>query len=588
MPPPGGRRPVLRRRPHPARQQPQSPEPVRARAPVNWLLVGIAAGLGIAAALGLVLFCTASRRSAPSPEVAINQPPIDLAIEAGPNPVVPAPVASEPAPETATSAPAPEKALARPAPAPVDSPAGFAKAYGEPAPFRFKRRDLRSADELSRQLLTMPEVDLDAAPGTAARLLAAGRLDRPAFTHPVLEPLLRRADLHGLPVAMGADCMLGKESAENLQVLSRKLRAHLSLAVPADGIDIRLDAGVLRQRLLEGRTDVVARAPNARKAPVPIPTPAEAEAVREDWLQEDALPTLVQLLQAEDRPIRLLLVDLLARIKCRAASAALVQRALFDLSAEVREVAVRALRDRPPEEYRQRLLDGLRYPWAPAADHAAEALVALGDRAALPPLAALLDEPDPTAAAPRTYQRLDPAQVWTSPRPSDSLTLAVVAVTEPGPEMRRTSLLPDPNESPLPVPVTGRQVYAVREVVRVNHLRNCLLCHAPAASPADPVRGLMPTPGQALPPPFSTPYYDGQSGNFVRADVTYLRQDFSVPQPVARAGAWPTYQRYDYLVRTRYPTDAELHRDPATSYPQREAIRWALRELAGTGEAAVR
>ena len=67
----------------------------------------------------------------------------------------------------------------------------------------------------------------------------------------------------------------------------------------------------------------------------------------DDWRQEDALPTLVQMLQAENRPVRLLLVELLSAIKGRAASAALARRALFDLSAEVREAAVWALNVRP-------------------------------------------------------------------------------------------------------------------------------------------------------------------------------------------------------------------------------------------------
>ena len=33
------------------------------------------------------------------------------------------------------------------------------------------------------------------------------------------------------------------------------------------------------------------------------------------------------------------------------------------------------------------------------------------------------------------------------------------------------------------------------------------------------------------------------------------------------------------LVRTRYPTEEELARKQPATYPQREAVRWALREL---------
>jgi hypothetical protein len=569
------------------------PEPVPARAPVNWFVVGVAGGLAVAGILGLALLCLAPRRAAPPVEVAAGAAPAEPVVEPAPAPAAAVVVSKEPAPEAPRPPAAPEPGTVKPAgsapPAgllPGPAPAGLAKGQGEPAPFRFKRRDLLSAVELSRQLLTMPELDLDAAPNTSARVVAASHDANPKFTHPVLEPLLKRTDLHGLPLAMGADCQLGKESAQNLQVLSRKLRAHLSLAMPADGVEIRLDAGVLRQRLLEGRNEVAARpGPNRKPA---APPPAEAEALRDDWTQEDALPTLVQMLQAEDRPVRLVLVELLANIKGRAGSAALVQRALFDLSADVREAAVRALRDRPRDEYRQPLLDGLCYPWPPAADHAAEALVGLDDREAVPRIAALLREPDPVGPVARRHRPLDPAAVWTAPKAKDLAELSVVALDDRQGGARRTSLLDEPNMVVRAVKAGPAAAYTVREVVRVNHLRNCLLCHAPATSLSDPVRGLVPTPGQPLPPPFSIPYYEGQNGLFVRADVTYLRQDFSVPQPVARAGNWPTFQRYDYLVRTRYPTADELRREEPATYPQREAARWALAELGGVKEGTAR
>jgi hypothetical protein len=422
----------------------------------------------------------------------------------------------------------------------------------------------------------MPEVDLDAQAGTSTRLVAARR-GKMQLTHPVFEPLAKRADLHGLPVAMGPDCQLGKESAQNLQYLARSLRFHVSLCLAA-GSDTRVEADKLRQRLIEGRLDAVgggAQMPSAPSGGI-LGVPSAST-----WRHEDAVPTLVQMLQTEDRPVRLVLVELLAAIRGRAASSALAQRALFDLSAEVREAAVRALKDRPRDEYQALLLDGLRYPWAPAADHAAEALVALDDRAVVRQLTALLDEPDPAGPVTRAYRPVDAAALGAAPRAKDPLALGLVALEEGRGGQRRSSLLDHPDDVQREVKASSRQVYAVREVVRVNHLRNCLLCHAPATSATDPVRGLVPAPGQPLPPPFTTPYYEGQSGTFVRADVTYLRQDFSVPQPVAEAGNWPAHQRYDYLVRTRYPTDDELRREERATYPQREAVRWALRELGG-------
>src|SRR5205814_3082818 len=102
-----------------------------------------------------------------------------------------------------------------------------------------------------------------------------------------------------------------------------------------------------------------------------------------------------QMLMAEDKPIRLVLIDYLAHNPGREATIALAQRALFDLSFHVREAAVEALRWRPRDDFRNVLIDGFRYPWTPVADHAAEALIAVNDRAAAPALEQLLLEPDP-------------------------------------------------------------------------------------------------------------------------------------------------------------------------------------------------
>jgi hypothetical protein len=224
---------------------------------------------------------------------------------------------------------------------------------------------------------------------------------------------------------------------------------------------------------------------------------------------------------------------MLVSAKGKNASAALAQRAVFELAAEVREAAVKALKDRPRDEYRPVLLEALQYPWAPVADHAAEALVALNDYESVYPLAALLDKPDP-----RTPIQ-DQDKKWRAP-----------------------------------------------ELVRINHMGNCILCHAPSPSDKDPMRGLMPQRGKSLQDTICD-----NSATYVRADVTILKQDFSALQYVADPGKWPNYQRFDYLIRKR-----ELHPDevacvepvkpscwlePSVSYPQREAVLWALRELTG-------
>ena len=86
-------------------------------------------------------------------------------------------------------------------------------------------------------------------------------------------------------------------------------------------------------------------------------------------------------------------------------------------------------------------------------------------------------------------------------------------------------------------------------MVRVNHFCNCLLCHSPSLNVNDYVRGRIPLPGEPPPPA----YYDSPNpiGLFARADVTFLRQDFSVVQTVAHPGNWVADQRFDFIIRQR-------------------------------------
>jgi HEAT repeats len=319
-----------------------------------------------------------------------------------------------------------------------------------------------------------------------------------------------------LPLRMGPQCQLDNTAARILDGHSKKLRRNLA---EANGWVDRYP-----KRLGERDGEVAAYLSNL------LVNPQAGE-----WGMPRAVPTLQQLLVGENHALRLVLVDVLRKIKGEAASQALAQRAVFDLNPAVRAQARLALQERPNTEYVPTLLDAFHYPWAPAAAHAAEALVDLNIRDAVPRLIDLLDEPDPGA-----------------------------------PFLKENG---------------GKQVLVVRELVRINHLSNCLLCHAPSLSPTDLVRGLVPVPGQAL-PPLSAPYYAGRSGTFVRADVTYLRQDFSVLQPVADAGQWPTVQRFDYVVRTRPLSDAEAARHRAAVGPQppsdhTQAVLAALRDLTG-------
>lgn len=310
-----------------------------------------------------------------------------------------------------------------------------------------------------------------------------------------------------LPWRPEQDSQLGEETAQRLQDLSIKLRTNLRAATSKE--DPR---------------------PNVEKLKAAL-TGANAL----EWDRPEAVPTLMQMLQTEKAPVRELLVEVLAKINGKEASVALAQRAVFDLSADIREKAVQALAERPRKEFQQILLDTLRSPWIPAADHAAEAITALKFKDILPELVKLLKEPDPTLA--------------------------------------------------FDGEIRGFKTPVVREMVRVNHLCNCCLCHALSASTTDRVRGRVPVPGQEM----REPYYGQSTGLFVRADITYLKQDFSLIQAVNNPGKWDGEQRYDYFLRIRkaLPNEVKLVQalqndkkfgDP---YPQRDAVLFALRELSG-------
>jgi hypothetical protein len=122
----------------------------------------------------------------------------------------------------------------------------------------------------------------------------------------------------------------------------------------------------------------------------------------------------------------------------------------------------------------------------------------------------------------------------------------------------------------------------VRELVRINHARNCQLCHAPSSSATDAARATVPSPNQPLPSSFSVEYYQSKSSEeIVRADVTYLRQDFSGLLPVLNPGPWPARQRYDFFVRARPAAAGEISQTKRAKIPQRAAALRALQGLTG-------
>ena len=107
---------------------------------------------------------------------------------------------------------------------------------------------------------------------------------------------------------------------------------------------------------------------------------------------------------------------------------------------------------------------------------------------------------------------------------------------------------------------------SVRELVMVNHTRNCMLCHSSvvhAGGSANPVTAEVPVPGNATPQQPSRGYGSSQDTSLsIRIDFTYLRQDFSrlmnvKPKSTAAALTHPEVRRFDFLVRERKLTSDE-------------------------------
>jgi hypothetical protein len=359
-----------------------------------------------------------------------------------------------------------------------------------------------------------------------------------------LKQLWREASNAGLPFHTGLSAYLHPGPADTLARGTVEL--HLTPRVLAESGQQCFMNAVLK-RNVNGQVSILD--PKSGKQVVTLPgLPRSALRPVEDlrklfeitWPGEkvennfDVVPVITQVLQPENPEYRALLVEELGRIPGAEAGVALARRALYDTSAAIRESAIAMLKQRPAAQYRATVLDGFRYPWAPVADHAADVLVQTHDQQAVPKLKEIAARPDPT----------------------------------------------------LPYVDEKSKKHEVRELVRINHMQNCCLCHAPSYNAADWVPGRVMEPGKPIP----AEYYGAPHGAFVRADITFLRQDFSTTQRVIDAQPWPEQQRFDYVVRTRQATFDEMSRlekeTANASYPQRDAALRALRQLSGNDTAA--
>jgi hypothetical protein len=262
---------------------------------------------------------------------------------------------------------------------------------------------------------------------------------------------------------------------------------------------------------------------------------------KEEERADDFIPAQVAVLRqvmgpgepAEHRD----LVRYLSTLSRPHATRELARLAVFSPSDSVRREALEALNVRRERDYTDVLVEALNYPWPAVARNAAIAIVKLDRKDLQPRLVEMLEEPDPRG-----------------PRSEGGKTTA-------------------------------------RELVRVNHHRSCVLCHAPAESGTlkdDVLVAEVPVPNEPLNPP-SRGYGRTGSNLLVRLDVTYLRQDFSVMQAVDEKSAWPTMQRFDFVVRCRDLTAAQAEklrdrlekREPGVLSPYQKAAVEALRAMTG-------
>jgi hypothetical protein len=370
--------------------------------------------------------------------------------------------------------------------------------------------------------------------------LAAARinhLNQKATDHFVVLLRQHRSDLAGLPFMMGEACRqnrdlrwtFGQELALVRLAMLDPMQVGKEVAPNSVDMQPALNAREFWTRYTAVRQNLLRDVPPGVKADA----------------QEDArsrVAAMMQVLAPEGQEVQTTLVQHLVGLMHAEATRALARLAVFSRDAEVRRPALAALQHRPREDYTDVLLAGLRYPWPAFNRNASEAITQLRRQDLVPQLVAILDEPDPRA--------------------------------------------------PISIEVSGKPTPAVREVVKVNHHRNCLLCHAPGNTTdmtPEIVTGAVPIPDRPLTP--QSQGYDPQTSPdlLVRIDVTYLRQDFSMLQPVSNAAPWPAMQRFDFLVRTRAVTSEEAQsyrhwgRNQPADYvaPHQQAVLASLRSLTG-------
>lgn len=319
------------------------------------------------------------------------------------------------------------------------------------------------------------------------------------------ELIAHRQDLQGLPFVMGAACRSHPERMVHFTNVLQLIRGSMG-----GEFNQPLTAGILaRRESNEGISDSFWQTFNQNLIPKITEVDRKSRPKSKELFRDAHVAALMQVCGPEQGAMRRGLTRHISGIACADSSRALAKLALYSPEDDVRREALDSLKVRKDRDYTDILIEGLRYPWPDVAKRAADAIVQLERKDLIPNLVALLDETDP--------------------------------------------------RMPREVVEKGKKKQMVREMVRVNHHRNCFLCHPPMqdAGTGEVLTGAVPIPGEPL-PSFSDGYRNSTPELAIRVDTTYLRQDFSVFLKVDNANPWPEMQRFDFIVRNREVDGEEL------------------------------
>ncbi|MCE9564540.1 MAG: HEAT repeat domain-containing protein [Planctomycetes bacterium] len=355
-----------------------------------------------------------------------------------------------------------------------------------------------------------------------------------AFMTTLLE---NRPDLAGLPFKMGDDCRTSGEHTKHFThaviLVRQTLERSSAQPIVNGGFTPRPQPAAVSSAFWQSHPAACDREDELRSS---------ADKALCEHVTVARIAALMQMLADKSPELRLGLVKHLAATSHVDATKALARMAIFSAEDEVRIAAVDALKVRREKDYTDILVKGLRYPFPAVAKRSADAIARIGRTDLIPELVGVLEEADPRM----------------------------------------------PKEKKL---FGGTKINVVREMVKVNHNRNCMMCHAPGNPSTVTTAALtveVPIEGVPLPLP-AEGYRQSSPDLMIRLDVTYLRQDFSVQLAVADSNPWPEMQRFDFLVRERLvtSTEAELYREKLTPKeagvlsPYHRAALAALRDITG-------